>query len=196
MIEILLICTGNICRSPIAAGLFRERGRGLAEPLRVRTAGTGAAVGQPPTPEALAAASELGADIREHRSAPIHPGRVEADLVLAMTASHRQQILHRAPDAAPRTFTLKELAALLRELPPAEAPPSRESALARIARAHALRATRSLAEDEDVADPIGLSVEAYRAAAWEIDGTVREILGGLFGLGEEVEENRSRAPGD
>jgi protein-tyrosine phosphatase len=183
MIEILVVCTGNICRSPIAAGLFEARGRGLLEPLTVRTAGTGAARGQPPTPEAVASASELGAEIGTHLSAPLDRG-IKADLVLAMTASHREEVVRHAPEAAPRTFTLKELAVLLGELPPVDGPPSRESVMTRIGRAHHLRAHRGLT-DEDVADPIGLSVEAYRAAAWEIDGAVQEILRGLFGQREE-----------
>jgi protein-tyrosine phosphatase len=185
MIEILVVCTGNICRSPIAAGLFEARGRGLLEPLTVRTAGTGAARGQPPTPEAVASASELGADIGAHLSAPLDPGAIKADLVLAMTASHREEVVRHAPEAAPRTFTLKELAVLLGELPPVDGPPSRESVMTRIGRAHHLRAHRATLADEDVADPIGLSVEAYRATAWEIDEAVQEILRGLFGEREE-----------
>jgi protein-tyrosine-phosphatase len=109
-----------------------------------------------------------------------------------MTAPHREEVLRTAPEARPRTFTLKELAALLRRLPPLDGRPSRESALSRIALAHSLRASRDVHSDEDVADPIGLSVEAYRAAAWEIDRAVREIMTGLFGkLGEGREANGS-----
>jgi protein-tyrosine phosphatase len=141
----------------------------------------------------VVAASELGADIRDHRSAPLERAATEADLVLAMTAAHREEILRRAPQAAPRTFTLKELAGLIRDLPAPDAPPSRELALTRIAQAHTLRATRGARGDEDVADPIGLSMEAYRAAAWEIDGAVGEILEGLFGeRGDGPGTNRSR----
>jgi protein-tyrosine-phosphatase len=185
MIEILLVCTGNICRSPMAAGLFEERGRGLLEPLRLRTAGTMAARGQPPTAEAVAAAAELGADIRSHRSAPLDRAAREADLLLAMTTAHRKEVLRRWPEASSRAFTLKELAALLGELPPVDGPPSRESVLTRIAQADTLRATRGGLVDEDVADPIGLSAQAYQAAAWEINGAVREIHRGLFGEREE-----------
>jgi protein-tyrosine phosphatase len=182
MIDILLVCTANICRSPMAGGLFVERTRQLPEPPRISTSGTRAAPGQPPTADAVTAAAELGADIAAHRSSPLDQAPTNADLVLTMTVSHREEVGLRFPDATARTFTLKELAALLRELPPADGSPSRETALARIAEAHRLREIRPAGADADVSDPIGLSLEAYRAAAWEIDLAVRDVVRGLFGL--------------
>jgi protein-tyrosine phosphatase len=181
VLDVLLVCTGNICRSPMAAGLLEERGRMLPAPLRVRSAGIAAARGQPPTSEAAAAIAELGADILSHRSAQLGPEAAQADLVLAMAAGHREEIRRRAPQASARTFTLKELAGLLRKLPLPDQPPSRKAALARIAEADRLRAAGPPEGETDVSDPLGLSLEAYRAAAWEIDAAVHEIMRGLFG---------------
>jgi protein-tyrosine-phosphatase len=181
MIDILLVCTANICRSPMAGGLFVARTRGLPEPPRIRTSGTGAATGRPPTAHAVEAAADLGADIADHLSSPLGQAAADADLVLTMTASHREEVVLRSPDAAARTFTLKELAALLRDLPPPDGAPSRAAALARIEEAQRIRDKRQPAADLDVSDPIGLSLEAYRAAAWEIDLAIRDIVGGLFG---------------
>jgi protein-tyrosine phosphatase len=183
MIDILLVCTANICRSPMAQGLFVARTRLLHDPPRVKTAGTGAARGHPPTGHAVTAAAELGADIAAHRSSPLGQAAAEADLVLTMTAAHREEVVLRVPEAAPRAFSLKELADLIRNLPPPAGTPSRATALARIEEAHRLRERRptEAAPDADVSDPIGLSLEAYRAAAWEIDGAVQDIVEGLFG---------------
>jgi hypothetical protein len=78
---------------------------------------------------------------------------------------------------------MKELASLLRELPPADPSVSREALVRRIADTASLRrgpeAPRTL--DLDVADPLGLSMEAYRAAAWEIEGLVDALVEGLVG---------------
>jgi protein-tyrosine phosphatase len=187
VLEVLLVCTGNICRSPLALGILRERSRQLPEPLRVRSAGTAATVGQPATPEAIVAANELGADIRDHASTPLDPSGVEhADLVLAMASGHRAHVLERVPEAASRTFTLKELASLLAALPPAPSPPSRSRVLGRVAEADSLRSAGHTIDDEDVRDPLGLSLEAYRAVAWEIGQAVDRIVRGLFGAEARV----------
>ena len=62
MKTILFICTGNICRSPMAEGLFRQAAGGRGD-FRVLSAGIGAVNDQPPTPHAVAAMRELGIDI-------------------------------------------------------------------------------------------------------------------------------------
>jgi protein-tyrosine phosphatase len=182
VLDVLLVCTGNICRSPMALGILRERSRQLPQPLRLRSAGLGAAVGDPATPEAVTAAAELGADIGDHASAPLDAASVQrADLVLAMAAGHRAKILDQVPQAGPHTFTLKELAGLLDALPAPTSPPSRSGALERVAQAHRLRSEGKTVPDEDVADPLGLSLEAYRAAAWDMGEALDRILNGLFG---------------
>jgi protein-tyrosine phosphatase len=165
----------------MALGFLRERSRHLPDPLRLRSAGLGAASGQPATQEAVEAAEELGADIRDHASTPLDAASVErADLVLAMAAGHRARVMELVPEAASRTFTLKELASLLDALPPVDSPPSRETALARVAEADRLRSAGHAVADEDVSDPLGLSLEAYRAGAWAIGEAVDRILNGLF----------------
>ncbi|MGH2764542.1 MAG: hypothetical protein ACRDKA_01300, partial [Actinomycetota bacterium] len=129
MFRVLLVCTGNICRSPMAHGFLEERSRRLlAGALRVRSAGTWARRGHLATDEAVATAAERGIDIAEHRSAPFaHDLASWADLVITMTAEQRDEVLDTAPEAAPKAFTLKELVALLGALPPRLGEPDREA---------------------------------------------------------------------
>ena len=185
VLRILLICTGNICRSPMALGFLADRsGRLLDGALIVRSAGTWARPGSPPTPEAEASVAERGIDISDHRSTPVSSDLIGwADLIITMTAEQRDEVLDITPDAADRTFTLKELVALLGALPPPEVERSRDALLARVDEASALRASgRAPAPaDADVVDPIGMSDETYRAVAWELeeltDALVRRLAG-------------------
>lgn len=185
MLAVLLVCTGNICRSPIAEGFLRERsGAVLAEPFTVGSAGTWARSGQPPTDEAIAAAGERGVDIGTQTSTSFRPDLARrADVVVTMTEEQRGEVLGQVSEAAGKTFTLKELVGLLQELPPPPASPDRGSLLGRIAEADGLRRGPGAPEivDADVADPLGLSLEAYRAVAWEIESLVDGLLEGLAG---------------
>lgn len=88
--EILVICTGNICRSPMGEGILRDRLRraGLGD-IRVASAGTSGWDHQPPTPEAVRACAEIGIDISGLRSAPLEAEMAEgADWILAMEPIH------------------------------------------------------------------------------------------------------------
>ncbi len=90
MKKIIFICTGNTCRSPMAEGLFRkylcERDLGF---ISVKSAGLAAAVGLPPSDNAVAAAQSLGADISAHRANALTQYDFEKDTYfICMTASH------------------------------------------------------------------------------------------------------------
>lgn len=113
MRTLLLVCTGNTCRSSMAEALARqylEEKKRKAE-LQVISAGLAAVEGAPATPEAIQAAGELGADLRGHRARHLTPELVEqADLILTMTREHKQEILRRMPQARGKVYTLKEFA--------------------------------------------------------------------------------------
>ncbi len=183
MLRVLFVCTGNICRSPIAHGLLEHRVKGLeGAAIEVRSAGTWGRNGNSATREAVAAAAGLGIDIAAHRASKF-TGELGAwaDLIITMTTEQSEEVRELVPDASPKTFTLKELVAILGSLPQAAAT-SREDLLKRIAEAD--RARENGFEppvDLDVSDPLGHSETVYQAVAHELEGLVDELVAGLIG---------------
>jgi tRNA threonylcarbamoyl adenosine modification protein (Sua5/YciO/YrdC/YwlC family) len=109
---ILFVCTGNTCRSPLAEALCKKM---LADRLGcqpeelpqrgfiVQSAGLAASTGGGAAPEAIAAARELGADLREHFTRPLTPlWLAQADYVIGMTANHIHVLASQFPGLGPR----------------------------------------------------------------------------------------------
>jgi RpiB/LacA/LacB family sugar-phosphate isomerase len=108
MKTILFICTGNVCRSPMAEALFRRATAGRGD-FRVLSAGLGAVDGQPPTQHSVAAMRELGVDISAQRSRALTANLLQqADYIFGMTHSHVDTIGLLYPAAAEKTFLLRE----------------------------------------------------------------------------------------
>lgn len=103
MIRILMVCLGNICRSPLAQGVMEQRLRkaGLFHHVSVDSAGThGYHVGEPPDPRAVEAAARRGYDISGQRARRIRDGDFQSfDYILAMDQDNLQQLLARCPGA-------------------------------------------------------------------------------------------------
>ena len=139
---IVLVCTGNTCRSPMAEVLLNKKlgvrfasrfQNGSFAPIIARSAGVAASPGVPASAGAIAAMASFGLDLTEHQSQSTHPSLLErADLILTMTSNHRQNLLSRWPHLSGKTF--------------------------------------GLAPDQmDVSDPFGGPVEVYQACAKKID---------------------------
>ncbi len=111
--KLLFVCTGNVCRSPMAEGIFRKmlEDRGLAGRIEVDSAGTWALDGNPPTPLAVAAVAAMGAEIGGHRARTVTMEDLrDADLVLVMEEAHRKSLFNLAPEFSRKVFLLSEMA--------------------------------------------------------------------------------------
>jgi len=110
MYQVLVICTGNTCRSPMAEAILRSLlAPELADLARVSSAGTGASEGMPATALAVQIAAESGVDVKGHRSTPLTAARIRsADLVLGMEPHHVDHARRLAPDAADRIHLITE----------------------------------------------------------------------------------------
>jgi protein-tyrosine-phosphatase len=110
LFQILFVCTGNICRSPMGEGILRARlSARAAEFASVGSAGVSAFPGQRASSHSIAVARDHGIDLSSHRSRPLTPLLIRtSDLILAMEAHHRDAIVHMVPDAAAKTFVLTD----------------------------------------------------------------------------------------
>jgi protein-tyrosine phosphatase len=191
-VRVLVVCTGNICRSPaverlLAAGLgaaYQGHGSagGLAPAIEVGSAGTGALVGHPMTDEMAALVAGQGVDPRGFAARQLAPGMVTAaDLVLTLTRRHRSAVVELVPAAVRRTFTLRELARLAADVDPATLPGAnattadRLRALVPLAAAQRGRSAHRPADD-DVVDPYRGDAALYRTSFGQLLPAVETIV--------------------
>lgn len=112
MAHILVVCTANICRSPVAQALLRDRlaERGL-EDWTVSSAGTWATVKRGASDNSVIVARDYGLDISDHMARMIERSYLEeADLVLCMEAGHAEALRAEFPDQAYKVHMITEMA--------------------------------------------------------------------------------------
>jgi len=168
-IEILMVCTGNTCRSPMAAALLARR----LDEAGVKAVVSSAGIlfdGRPATDHGVAVMADRGLDTSAHRSRRLRPEMISgADLIIGMARSHVQETVALAPDSLRRAFTLKELVRRGEERggrAPGEALPDW---LARLSAGRRPADLLGDSEADDVADPIGGPRRGYERTAEELD---------------------------
>lgn len=103
--SILIVCVGNICRSPMAEAMLRDHLAG--KNIRVASAGVGALVDKPMDSTALEVLREHGGDHPDHKARQLTREMAhQYDLILTMEPRHVQDILKIAPEARGKTFLL------------------------------------------------------------------------------------------
>ena len=174
--RLLVVCTGNVCRSPLAAALFSAR---LGPDWQVESAGTAALVGRPMTPPTVDLARAGGVDHVAHEARQLtQPLAESADLILTAGRAHRRQVVELAPKVVRRTFTLREFARLApgAARASAQASPSLGDLLAATAeqRRHWVGAVEPA--DDEIVDPFGAPEPVYAEAGRAIEDAVRSAV--------------------
>ena len=109
--NIMFICTGNICRSAMAHGLLEKRLKDLKkdEQIKVFSCGVYAENGADATYNSIEAIKKYDVDLRNHKSTNIRNSNIQnMDLILCATNAHKEEVIYLYPDLADKVFTLKE----------------------------------------------------------------------------------------
>jgi protein-tyrosine phosphatase len=174
--NVLFVCVGNVCRSPLAQQLLRlrlqEQPGELSGRVEVTSAGVRAMVGHPMDDMAADELARLGGSAEDFTARQLtEPVAERAGLVLTATKELRSRVLEEAPGALRRTFTITEFAALVQ----GESAESAES----LVRGAAQRRSSAQVQEYDVPDPIGRGEEVHREVADLIDASVTPIAEAL-----------------
>jgi protein-tyrosine phosphatase len=177
--ELVLLCTGNRARSPIAEAFLRDL---LADlPVRVRSLGTLEVGAAPALPEAIEAAAARGLDISAHRARALAGEDLSgADLVVGFEQRHVVAAVVDGGARRDRVFSLPELVELLEQGPAQRLGEPVERATQAIADAHARRSGQTAGRAE-LADPLGQDRRFYRDTVERVRELSTRLALGLFG---------------
>ena len=183
--DLLMICTGNICRSPMAeliaaAHLRSELPPEAASRFRVHSAGTHGLEGWEVNPPAAARLDALGVPYADFRARVLIRDMLEsADLVLGATREHRSAAVSLLPRGSTRTFTIREFARLVSLVDVDQLPVDDPVERARALVTAAVRQRGMVwvpPEEDDIADPYGRSAAEFESCSAQIHEALRVPL--------------------
>lgn len=178
---ILAVCTGNICRSPLAEQLLAKAFLDVPE-VKVSSVGTQAMVGSGMPPHSLAIAHRLGVHSPEdHISRQMTADELQTgDLILAMDGEHRRLIAETNPRVATKIFTVREFARLanattdadllieFQAVRPTSTVERLRTGVVCVALGRGMTPPPERLEDDDVVDPYGHDLNVYERSADEL----------------------------
>jgi protein-tyrosine phosphatase len=172
---VLFVCTGNLCRSPLAAALFQRELTSAGIDAEITSVGLAAPIGMSPDRKLRRVAGELGVDVSSHRSTPITSAHLRrADLVLTMTSEQAQEVRRLDAGSAERCTTLRAAAWKARIIAGRPLPIDRWVERLVADAPPAERATNDAAYD--IPDPIGGPLRQYRAMGDEVRALVVALV--------------------
>lgn len=175
--SILVVCTANQCRSPMAEVLLRRRLPGAD----VRSAAVLGPGGVPASEGSVRSMANIGIDISGHRSRVLDPGEVEAaDLVLCMARLHLREVVVRTPGALAKSFTLKEIVRLAELRGPRDPGVELRVWIGELGQGRRPGGLLADVPTDDVADPMGQRQARYDECAIELDGLVDRLASLVF----------------
>lgn len=192
-IEVLFVCTANMCRSPMAEALLSHYAAEWALDVTVKSAGL-LEGGRPVTAEGLETMARRGIDTSGHRSQELDREVLAgADLIVGMTRQHIREIVTLAPALWPKAFTFKELVRRGEAVGGRRPDQPLEGWLAEISRGRTHAELTGDALRDDVADPVGLGGRAYERTALELDDLVLRLIRLLWPAAARVTQEEQPA---
>jgi protein-tyrosine phosphatase len=161
---VLIVCTGNLCRSPILTELLRAEFAAIRQSvgaIEVVNAGTHARAGEPVPVDIRELALRAHLDVAAHTARPLDAGLIEsADLILGAAREHRSTVIRARPRASRTTFTVGEFVRLTESLVEGASLGSRDSispppTVAELVAMAGARRGYIEPTDDDIVDPMG-----------------------------------------
>lgn len=148
--KVMFICTGNICRSAMAEGIFKKIVKEKMKDVQVYSCGIYAEDGDYATYNAIEAAKYYDVDISNHRATNIRNSQIEKmDIILCATSSHKNIVKLMYPNLENKIYTIKEYAGLDKN-------------------------------GTDIEDPWGYDIQTYRKCIIEINKCLEKIIEKIF----------------
>jgi protein-tyrosine phosphatase len=182
--SILVVCTANICRSPMAERLLQRETEQREIAVQVVSAGVLARQNLPAAPGSVAALAALGLDVSDHFSQPLADLAEHASLVLTMEAAHIPAVVNGQRELFQRTFTLKEILSRTREVGP-RGELALEEWIEDLNEGRTAQGVMS-STNLDVADPYGGSSTQFDTCAQQLDELCSRFARSMWGTASSM----------
>ena len=144
--NIMFICTGNICRSAMAHWMLQKKVEERNKDIKVYSCGVYAENGDTPTKEAIQVMKEYNVDLTKHKATNIKNSNIEEmDIILCATLNHKNMVISMYPELKDKIFTMKEYAGFPKD-------------------------------NLNISDPWGYGIDVYRACAKEIKECIKKAF--------------------
>mgnify|MGYP000988672084 FL=1 len=153
--NILFVCTGNTCRSSMAEGIFNDLLKDSNKNIFSSSAGIRAYEGEKANEKSILLLNARGIDISSHRAKQLTADIIaNSDIILTMTAYHKDIIINSVPEAENKVYTLKEYA-------------------------YIINGEEINKNNLDIADPYGMDYNAYETSMKEIETEIKKIINNI-----------------